>query len=253
MDWTIAALLFVAGLLGGIISAIAGGGSLVTFPALLAAGLPPIVANASNAIAVIPGSLVAALSDRNSLPALDRKLLAALTATIVGGGLGCMLLLATSERVFAMLVPLLIGFATCVFAFGKRAQGAIADTQPQSSTNRPLLLIPVAIYGGYFGAGLGVMLLALLDVTGREDIRRANAMKNLLGTAVSLVALVIFAGQQVVHWPATLTMFSGSIFGGAIGGRLIAILPAASVRAAAIIAGVAMTAIYGWRYWIWPA
>jgi uncharacterized protein len=250
MDWTIAALLFGAGILGGIISAIAGGASLITFPAMLAAGLPPIVANASNSIAAIPGSLVAAVSDRSSLPAFDKKLIAALSVTIVGGGLGCILLLATSERAFTMMVPLLIGFATCVFAFGKQAQAAMARLDRHGSTGRSLLLLPAAIYGGYFGAGLGVVLLALLAVTGREDIRAANALKNLLGTAVSLVALAIFAGQNIVNWPAALTMFSGSVIGGAIGGRLVAVLPAASVRAAGITAGVAMTVVYGWRYWL---
>jgi uncharacterized protein len=250
MELPVAALLFGAGIVGGIMSAIAGGASLITFPAMLAAGLPPIVANASNSIAGAPSSFVAALSNTSSLPAMDRNFLVALAVSLTGSALGCWLLLVTSERLFTQLVPVLIGFATCVFALGQRAKFCLGEGQAGAAMGRAVLMVPAAIYGGYFGAGLGVILLALFSATGREDIRAANALKNLLATAVSLVALVIFAQQSVVHWPATLTMAAGSIIGGAIGGRLIAVLPHMAVRAAAICAGIAMTVIYAWRYWV---
>jgi uncharacterized membrane protein YfcA len=254
MNLDVVALLFGAGLAGGIANAIAGGATLITFPAMLAAGLPPVIANASNAVAVTPGHLVAAFADRGKLPRADVRLATAIAGSIFGGGLGAVLLLVTPERLFTLLVPALIGLATLVFACGRVIQDRVArafgDHGGDHTVARAVLLAPTAVYGGYFGAGLGVMLLAVLSITGREDVRAANALKNLLATAVSATTITIFTIQGVVRWPETLVMLLGAVVGGFLGGRLVKVLPAALIRALVIAIGAAMTAAYAWRYWL---
>jgi uncharacterized membrane protein YfcA len=231
MDIGTAALLSGAGLLGSIVNAVAGGATLITFPAMLTAGLPPLLANASNAVALIPGHFVAALTDRRQLPALDRRLATTAVIAIAAGAMGAGLLLITPERLFTALVPALIGLATLIFALGGRIQTALSRRyRTQGDMIRNALLLPTSVYGGYFGAGLGVMLLAVLTVTGREEIRAVNALKNLLATAVSLATVTVFTIQGVVRWPETLVMLAGALSGGMLGGRLIAVLPPAIVR-----------------------
>ena len=251
MDIGIGALLFGAGLAGGVANAMAGGATLFTFPAMIASGLPPIVANASNAVAVTPGHFVAALSDRAQLARPDQALVGALVATIVGGALGAVLLLVTPERLFTLLVPALIGIATLVFALGRRVHAH--DEQGPSARSgllRWALLVPTSIYGGYFGGGSGVMYLAVLVVTGRETIRQANVLKNLLASVVSAVTIIIFVIQDVVRWPETVVMLMGAVVGGFLGGRLVTVLAPTTVRAIVILAGVLMTMVYAWRYWL---
>jgi hypothetical protein len=249
MDIGIGALLFGAGLAGGVANAMAGGATLITFPAMLAGGLPPIVANASNAVAVTPGHMVAAFADRARLPQPDRALRLALGASLVGGALGAILLLATPERLFMLLVPALIGIATLVFALGPRIRsGDGAGTR--SDGLRSALLVPLSVYGGYFGGGSGVMYLAVLVVTGREDVRQANVLKNLLASVVSMVTIAIFVVRGLVSWPETMVMLVGAVAGGFLGGRLIAVLSPATVRAVVVLAGTLMTLVYAWRYWI---
>ncbi len=250
MNPQIAILLAGAGVTGGIVNAIAGGATLITFPAMLAAGLPPLTANASNAVAVIPGHLTAALADRRQLPALDRGLVIMTSTAITGGASGAVLLLVTPERVFTTLVPALIGLATLIFALGHRLQSVLSQhSQTQSNFLRSILLLPIAVYGGYFGAGLGVMLLALLTLTSTQDIRAINALKNLLATAVSLATLAIFVAQGVIRWPETLVMLAGAVCGGVLGGKFMAVLPPPVVRLAITAIGTAMTLIYAWHYW----
>jgi uncharacterized membrane protein YfcA len=250
MDIATAGLLLGAGLIGGVVNAIAGGATLITFPAMLAAGLPPLIANASNAVAVTPGHLMAALADRRQLPAFDRRLATTVVLAMAAGAVGAVLLLVTPERLFTALVPALIGLATLMFALGGRIRIALSrHFHAQGDIARNALLFPSAVYGGYFGAGLGVMLLAVLAITGREEIRAINAIKNLLATAVSLATVTIFTIQGVVRWPETLLMLAGASSGGVLGGKLIAVLPPAIVRSLVIAIGVLMTAIYAWRYW----
>jgi uncharacterized protein len=250
MDIGTAAFLSGAGLVGGVVNAIAGGATLITFPAMLLAGLPPLTANASNAVAVAPGHIVAALTDRRQLPALDRRLVATTLTAIAGGAAGAGLLLVTPERLFAVLVPGLIGLATLVFVLGSRIQAALSQhLHNRDELLRHALLLPASVYGGYFGAGLGVMLLAVLTVTGRAGIRATNAFKNLLATAVSFTTLTVFALQGVVRWPETSAMLAGALAGGALGARLIAVLPPPVMRILVTAAGSVMTAIYAWRYW----
>ncbi len=242
-----AALLLGAGLVGGMLNAVAGGATLITFPALLAVGLPPVVANASNALALTPGHLLAALADRAKLPPA-RALALPLLITLACGIAGAVLLLATPARLFIALVPALIGFATLVFALGPALQRAARARAPRRGV-RLAGLAGGALYGGYFGAGLGVMLLALLVATGPEAPREANAVKNVLSTAAGLAAVLVLASAGTIAWGPALTMLAGAFAGGYLGGRLIAILPARAARAIVVTAGSAMTAAYAWRYW----
>ena len=218
---------------------------------MLAAGLPPVIANASNALAVTPGHFFAAFADRKQLPVISTSLCFTLIVAILGGAIGAIVLLVTPERLFVLFVPALIALATLVFVLGRTVQARLADVpEGQSANTRLALMLPVTIYGGYFGAGLGVMLLAVLSITGRENIRAANALKNLLATATSLATIAIFIAQGAIRWPETLVMLAGAVGGGLLGGRLIAILSPAFVRAIVIAMGIAMTLFYAWRYWL---
>jgi hypothetical protein len=262
VDIATVALLAGAGLVGGVANAIAGGATLITFPAMLASGIPPIIANASNAVAVTPGHFIAAIADRERIPAFDRRFLLLIVLSLIGAAIGAVLLLVTTARTFILLVPLLVGAATLIFAFSRQIQEAIQGSKrsgrKRSGRRRrksrgllgEILILPATIYGGYFGGGLGVMLLAMLGVMGIRDVRAANVMKNLLATAVSAVTIAIFIAKGVVDWPHTLVMLVGAACGGFLGGWLVRVLSPAAVRATVIAAGTVITLYYAWRYWL---
>jgi uncharacterized membrane protein YfcA len=257
VDIATVALLAGAGLVGGVANAIAGGATLITFPAMLASGIPPIIANASNAVAVTPGHFIAAIADRESIPVFDRRFILLIVLSLLGAAIGATLLLVTTDRTFILLVPLLVGAATLIFAFSRQIQEAIQGRKRGGrKRGKPrgllgeILIIPATIYGGYFGGGLGVMLLAILGVIGIRDVRAANVLKNLLATAVSAVTIAIFIWKGIVDWPHTLVMLVGAACGGFLGGWLVRVLPPAAVRTAVIAAGAAITLYYAWRYWL---
>jgi uncharacterized protein len=257
VDLATVALLAGAGLVGGVANAIAGGATLITFPAMLASGIPPVIANASNAVAVTPGHFIAAIADRERIPAFDRRFLLLVVLSLVGAAIGATLLLVTTDRTFILLVPLLVGAATLIFAFSRQIQQAIQGRKRGGGKRgKPrgflgeILIVPATIYGGYFGGGLGVMLLAILGVIGVRDVRAANVLKNLLATAVSAVTIAIFIWKGIVDWPHTLVMLAGAACGGFLGGWLVRVLPPAAVRTAVIAAGTVITLYYAWRYWL---
>lgn len=252
MQTSVGALLFVSGIAGGIINAVAGGATLITFPAMLAAGLPPIAANASNAVAIAPGHLIAAIADREKLPVVDRWLAWALAASLGGGAAGALLLLAVPERLFVLPVPALIGFATLLFALAPQVQAWSARRRGGEAPPPLAGLGSVAgasLYGGFFGAGLGVILTAILAIRDAGDLRRVKVLKNLLATAVSLTAVAIFMVQGAVRWPETTAMLAGALAGGYAGGHLVRVLPAQATRGVVIVAGTAMSLFYAWKYW----
>lgn len=246
-------LLFLAGAAGGVVNALAGGATLITFPAMLAAGLSPVVANASNAVAIAPGHLIAALVDRERLPRLDRFLAAAIAVSGLGGLGGALLLLALPDDLFTLPLPALLGAATSLFAVAPRLQ---ARMRRRGAAERPwraaplVMLAGASIYGGFFGAGLGVILTAVLSMFEPDDIRAIKALKNLLATSVSLAAVAIFVVRGAVAWPATLLMLTGALAGGFAGGWLIRALPSAQVRRIVISAGAMLTILYARRYWL---
>jgi uncharacterized protein len=251
MTYDVIAILVAAGFVGGMANAMAGGATLLTFPAMMAAGLAPIPANASNALAVVFGNLMGAWADRKKLPTFDSQLLATAAIAVLGGALGAGLLLWTPQSVFEILVPALIGAATFIFAFSKPIQAWVSTQVPaKGPVVRTALMLPATVYGGYFGAGLGVILLAVLGATGNWDLRTNNALKNVLGVLTNAAAIVIFIVQSVISWPATLTMMAACILGGYVGGRALHIIPPAAMRRAIIVVGCIMTLIYVWRYWL---
>jgi uncharacterized membrane protein YfcA len=256
MDIANIALLAIAGLVGGTIASLAGGAALITFPTFLAVGLTPIAAIATNIAALTPGSLVAALSDRTQLPPLDRGFVGLVLASVVGAGIGAVLLMLTSNRVFEILVPLLIGFATILFAFGEQISAAFRarslarhDREPEIKLTSIPMLLPVSVYGGYFGAGLGVLLIAVLQLATSGQYRPANATKNLVAALNGSVAMVVFAIQDSINWPAALAMMGGALVGSVIGARIARYAPRELMRWVVTLIGVVLTSVYAWRYW----
>src|SRR5689334_23231095 len=251
MDIADAALLFAAGFAGGIAAAIAGGASLVTFPTLLAMGLPPVAANATNAVGLSLSNFMAAVADWRRRPSWGHSLSWLFVVNLVGGAVGAVLMLETPADLLILLVPALIGGATLLFAIGPWVQrllpGGKAGQLQAMRVAFPLFLS--AIYGGYFGAALGVINLAILAIGGLSDFRTTNVLKNLLITGVSASSVWVYVWQGAVVWPAMVALMAGSIGGGYAGGVLIRVLPPRGVRIAIITFGTAATAMYANKYW----
>jgi uncharacterized membrane protein YfcA len=260
MDLLHILLLLVAGIVGGAISALAGGAAIITFPVLLATGISPVLATTSNMVALAPGNFFAALYDRSQLPPLGRSFAAMVVASILGALIGASLLLLTPERVFEVLVPLLLGFATVLFAFAGRisawlraraqSRGAVrGEAGPHRWTGTIGWLLPVSVYGGYFGAGVGVLLLGVLSIGTGGDYRSANVAKNLVTSLNTVVVSTFFAVQGVVAWPQALTMMAGALFGAIIGARLAQVVPNSAARVMVVVVGAVLTVAFAWRYW----
>lgn len=243
-------LLFGAGIIGGVINAIAGGATLITFPIMLLAGLPPVLANATNAVAIAPGHWLAAVGDRQKLPRLDQHLLWTLIIAFVAAMAGALLLLELPGETFMLPVPALIGLATALFALAPWiGRWTSHRHSPQVSKGALPALILSSLYGGFFGAGLGILLSAVLSLREPEDIRKVKVLKNLIAGTVSLAAVVVFIGHGAVLWKAALPMLAGALFGGYAGGHLTRWLPGWVVRVIVICTGALMTVFYARQYW----
>ncbi|MEY3510054.1 MAG: hypothetical protein RI914_653 [Pseudomonadota bacterium] len=239
-------LLVVAAFAAGVLNAVAGGGSFLTFPALVFTGVPPIVANATSALAVSPGYAGSTLGFKTELQALPRRRLQReMGISALGGVLGALLLLVTPASVFLGLVPALLLFATVLFAIGPRlaarsAQGAETSDSPW---REPGLLV-VAIYGSYFNGGLGILLMALYTLTGEGRIHTVNALKNLNSLVLSLLSVVAFVVAGVIAWPQGLAMMVAATAGGFWGARWSKRLPVLWVRRGVIATGLVMSAVF---------
>jgi len=253
MDLLHSALLVVAGIAGGVMAAIVGGAAVITFPALLAAGLPPVMATAGNTVALTPGLFLAAIYDRSQLPPFDRSFLAMALASIAGALIGASLLLLTPEGVFSALVPLLLGFATVLFAYAGRISAWLGERAAHGnkrfSAHSLAAVLPVSIYGGYFGAGVGVLMLGVFSVGTGGDYRSANVSKNLVTALNSATATAIFAARGVISWPETLLLMAGTLLGALIGARLAQVMPNRTARSLVVGVGALLTAVFAWRYW----
>ena len=237
------ALTGVAALGAGVLNAIAGGGSFLTFPALVFAGVPPLAANATSAMAVSPGYLGSTLGFRAQLRELPPRLLGRemLTAA-VGGLIGAALLLLTPARLFSGLVPWLLLLATALFAFGPRLS-ARGQGQGHPGLRQPGLLL-VAIYGGYFNGGLGILLMALYTLAGEPRLATVNALKNLNSLVLSLLSVAAFAAAGAIVWPQALWMMAWATLGGWLGARWAQRLPVQWVRRLVIAAGLVMSGVF---------
>jgi uncharacterized membrane protein YfcA len=209
-----AVMLFLAAAAGGAINSVAGGGSFVSFPALLFAGVPSVPANATNSIALWPGSVASAFAYRRELGDARRQLLPLGVAGFAGGLAGSVLLLKTSDRTFVLLIPWLLLFATLLFSFGGRLARTIGSSARGSIVAGSVLQLLVSVYGGYFGGGMGIMMLAILSILGMTDIHRMNALKAILAALVNGVAVIAFVVAGAVDWTPGAFMIAGGTLGG---------------------------------------
>ena len=235
-------LLGLAGFAAGFINAVAGGGSLVSFPALMAAGLSPVAANATSTLALWPGSLSSVYAYRREIGADRRRALVLALPSLLGGLAGAILLLATPERAFRVLVPWLILFACALIVL----QGPI--TRRVARAARPRLVPPalwlaqlaISVYGGYFGAGIGILMLAALGIFLGGELPKANALKVLFAMVINGVALLYFLLRGAAHLPSAGVMALASIVGGYLGARVARRLPASVLRVAVVLIGTAV-------------
>ena len=241
-------LLLLAGFGAGIINAIAGGGSFLTFPALVFTGVPTIAANATSAVAVFPGYLSGALGFLKELKTHPRRQIAILIGmSILGGVMGSLLLLVTPASVFSFVIPWLLGFATLLFAFGKQVSAWAAGRSGQGGFIGHFATLVVCIYGGYFNGGLGIVLLALFSALGMRDLNLMNGLKNIMSFALSGASVVTFAIAGIVVWPQAVVMMVAATAGGFVGAKLARRMSATLVRMIVVVIGVTMTAIFWMR------
>ena len=232
-------ILAVAAFLAGVINAIAGGGTLLTFPALLWIGRNPIIANATNTVAIWPAGVSGALGFRKDVASLQRWYWLLTIPSLVGGIAGAILLLQTPERVFARIVPLLIGGATILLAVQEPLTRHLPHTK--ATIFAFTFQFAVGIYGGYFGAGMGILMLAALGLIGLTDLHQMNGLKNVLSLCINGVAAIYFIARGAVVWSDVLIMAIASIIGGFAGAKLAHKLGRTFVRVAVVVIGVVMT------------
>ena len=235
----------------GLINAIAGGGTLITFPALLLFGTAPIVANATSTLALVIGTAGSIFGFRSQIAAVKPWLGRFLPVSLLGGLLGSAILTHTGNEIFARLVPFLILFATVLFL----AQGAFRRFAGQATATHaahPAVWIAVvfqfavAVYGGYFGAGIGILMLASLGFLGLRDIHEMNALKNVLGSLINLVAAAWFTASGLIDWPRMGVMTVGALGGYWLGAHFSQRLPQQRVRTLITIIGLLAAA---WTFW----
>ncbi|MGC1643637.1 MAG: sulfite exporter TauE/SafE family protein [Pseudolabrys sp.] len=255
MDILTIAFLAGAGVIAGIIAAMVGGAVVVIYPALIATGVPPHLAAVSNLASIMPATMLAALSDRSQLPPFDRSFLGLIAASIVGAGIGAVCLLLTPERMFAQIVPLLLGFATLLFAYSERISRwlrtrAEGRGHPIAFNVASLkVVLPVSFYGGYFGAGVGILMLGVFSLATGGDYRSANVAKNFVSSLNGLAATLVFATHGAVLWPQTLALAAGTIGGGLVGAYVARIIPRNVIRVLIVAVGAVLTLAFAQRYW----
>lgn len=247
MDLSRTVLLLLAGLAAGTVNAVAGGGSLITFPALLSTGLGQIAANVTNSVAVSPGYLSSVYGSRSDLADLARSrgrhvLVALLPTAVAGTAVGCALLLATPSSAFTVIVPFLVIGAALVLAFQTRLRDLVGHPRDMSPRRRTVALHTTvgfgAIYGGYFGAALGVMLVAGLGLVLDESLARISALKNAVSTVVGFGTVIAFAMFGPVRWLSVAILAPATIAGGYLGARLARRLPPGILRALIVALGL---------------
>ncbi len=258
------ALLFVAAFVGGALNAVAGGGSFITLPALLYTGVAPVSANATSTLAMWPASLASALAYRAEIGRSRAWLLRLGAISLVGGLLGGLLLVRTSDESFVRLLPWLMLVATTTFSFGSRITawarrpkaGAAPDAEVQAtggtggthSVHVPLWTVPlqllIATYGGYFGGGMGIMMLAAMAVAGMTDMHEMNGLKTMLAIAINGVALAAFIASGSIAWAPGLVMVVGGVSGGYTGASLARRVAGPAVRRVVIVVAWTMTVYF---------
>jgi len=245
-------LLFAA-VIAGALNALAGGGSFISFPALLFLGIPAVEANATNTVALWPGLAASTIAYLKRLSAPLRVLLPLLVTSVVGGWAGALLLLKTPQHTFLRLVPWLLLAGTLLFAFGNSLRAFVGktavidnleDISGQSIAMGSIAELLVSAYGGYFGAGIGFMTLAMLALMGMRDIHAMGALRTLLAVAINASAVITFVLAHAVLWPQCIVMIAGSLAGGWFGAHFAQRADPKKVRGIVIGVGMAMTAYF---------
>jgi uncharacterized protein len=246
-----AVLLFFAAVLGGALNAVAGGGSFITFPALLFTGVPPVPANATNTVALWAGLGFSGGAFRHHLNVRRRMLISLASVSVAGGAVGAILLLRTPAHAFLRILPWLMLSATLLFIVGpKFTLAGAADTRISHDPGGGAIVaasffqLLVAIYGGYFGGGMGFVILAMLSAFGMADIHEMNALKTVLSTATNGLAVIVFVASRAVFWPQALVMICGAVLGGYFAARYSLRLPQVWIRWFVILIGAGMTAYF---------
>ncbi len=247
------ALILAAAFVAGALNSVAGGGSFLTLPALVFIGVPPVVANATGTVALLPGYMAGAWGFREDMqPPPGLSMRAVVLLSLIGGSAGAALLLVTSDAVFRKLVPWLLLVATALFAFGPQlrqwAGGSGGhDSGAPSVAKAAFGMLVVAAYGGYFNGGLGILLLALFGLLGQTQLNAMNGMKNLVSALLTAIAVVIYAVGDIVFWREALIMMVAATLGGYGGARVARRLPPAVLRWGIVATGLVMAALFFWK------
>ena len=255
MDLHTYIFLFFAGVLGGALNAVAGGGSFIAFPALMFAGVPPIAANATNTVALWVGVTASSGAYRKHFD-ISRRVMVPLAVTSVIGGIGgAFLLLRTPANTFLHVLPWLMLGATLLFLFGGRLargskNGLAHDATVTAIAVAAIFELVVAVYGGYFGGGVGIMNLAMLAALGMTDIHAMNALKVVLGGIINAMAVVTFTVAKAIAWKPGVIMIAGAIVGGYFGAHYAQKLPQPWIRAFVIAVGTGMTVYFFWKAYL---
>jgi len=250
-----AMLLFGAAGFAGVLNSVAGGGSFISFPALIFTHVLPIPANATSTVALWPGTVASVGAYRKCLPKDLRIVLEMIATSLAGGTLGALVLLRTPQNTFMRFVPYLFLLATLLLIFGKRLAMWMEAAFRTSKQPRWLIVLGtnffqflIALYGGFFGAGIGIMMLALLTMLRMEDIHAMNALKTLLNAAINGAAVVTFIAAGVVLWPQALVMLAGAVLGGYGGAHYAQKLDPKIVRRFVIAVGISMSVYFFLRH-----
>jgi len=253
MPFVHAALMFVAAFFGGVVNSIAGGGMLLTFPLLIWLGLDPKVANATSTVALWPGLFSGTFGYRREMNDSSLILMRLGVVSVIGGGVGAWLLIVTPSPVFSRLVPLLILFATILFMVQGPVNRWLRLPAAEGESTKGwwigviILQFFSATYGGYFGAGNGILMLAAMGLIGLHDIHRANGIKNFLGVCINGVAVFSFSIAHMVSWPSALLMAVAATIGGYVGARTARRVGRVFIRRAIVVIGFAITIAMIWR------
>lgn len=255
MNFLQALLLFFAAVIGGTLNSVAGGGSFFSFPALLFSGVPPIAANATSTVALWPGAVASTAAYRRELVTQRREVLLLLVGTsLIGGIFGAILLLKTPQSTFTGLIPYLLLMATVLFALSPMITArlqlhTLEKTRPSWRVLAGISFaqLIISIYGGYFGGGIGILMLATLAFMGMENIHVMNALKALLTSCINGVAVITFIIAGAVYWPQALLMVVGAIIGGYGGAYYARKIEPRWVRIFVIVVGVCLTIYFFWR------
>lgn len=236
-------ILFLAGMVASGVNAFAGGGTLVSFPVLIGLGMGEQAANATNSMALWPGSLSSAIAFRNRFAATKHHYRTLVPATILGATLGAWLMIVTPSSTFRVLIPFLILLATIVLAFQPQIKKWVASPHTKTPVwTGAVLQFLISVYGGYFGAGMGIMMLAAMALFIEGDIHDMNALKNTLAVVINVVAMGWFLGKGLVVLVPCLALMAGAIIGGYVAGKVSQNVPSEKLRIGVVVYGLVMTA-----------